>query len=73
MITETTTWVSVTEKMPDADTTVHVFVPDGDEQVWLGYFDVDSWCYVDGPTIDHPVTHWANMLIGPARRPWTTT
>lgn len=65
-VAETIEWRACRVELPDADTTVHVFMPGDDEPVWLGYFDDEDgeWKSVDGFTIGM-VTWWAPMLAGP--------
>lgn len=65
-------WIAVTEKLPDADTTVLVSAPGADEPVWLGYYDGEDWYadtgaeYGNDEEIAQPVTAWAQMPKGTA-------
>jgi uncharacterized protein DUF551 len=72
---ETIAWIAVADSLPDADTTVLVFAPGMDEQVWLGFYDGCYWFGVDAveygdeeaePTRPR-VTHWADIPAGPVR------
>jgi Protein of unknown function (DUF551) len=69
---ETISWFSVAEKLPDADTTVLVYVPGSDEPVWLGFYDGCFWFavtgdgYGDEDEIAAEVKAWATMPKGPA-------
>lgn len=65
MTTETITWRSVAESLPDADLTVHVALKGDDEPTWLGFFDGDAWHSIDGMPFAAQVTHYAEMLKGP--------
>lgn len=65
-ITDYTTWRATRQGEPDADTTVHIYVPDDQaEPVWLGYFDGEQWYDVSGLPLGDRVTWWAPMLDGP--------
>ena len=61
-------WKGVRQTMPDADTTVLVFAPGANDEVWLGYWDGDVWREVGSDEIDGRVTHWAEMPFGPRTR-----
>ncbi|MHC1762889.1 MAG: hypothetical protein AB9869_01095 [Verrucomicrobiia bacterium] len=50
---------------PDADITVLIACADGDEPVWLGYLDGDTWRTVEGDQVT--VSHWADMPMAPRR------
>lgn len=65
MLTETITWIPVAEGLPDADLTVQVVTEGCAEPTWLGYLDGDVWRDVENTEI--VVTHWADMLKGPAQ------
>ena len=63
---ETIHWVPVTERVPDDDTTVLVYVPDHDEPVWLGWLADGEWRLIDAtPLEDGEVQAWAEMPGGP--------
>lgn len=48
--------------LPDADTTVLVHCLAGDEPVWVGYFDGETWRSTDGDDLeDSVVLHWAHL------------
>lgn len=68
MLTETVTWrPAASGSMPDSDSTVLVAIDVNtphSEPVWLGYHDGDCWRDIEGQPIT--VTHWAEMLHGPA-------
>lgn len=51
-------WIPA-EPLPDCDTTFLVAVRDGNEPVWLGYHDGETWRNVTGERID--VSHWRNL------------
>ncbi|MEY5101112.1 MAG: hypothetical protein RJA36_3831 [Pseudomonadota bacterium] len=52
-------------KLPDADTTVLVFIPADNDPVWIGFFDGAEWLNVEGQAFKHPVTAWADFPAGP--------
>lgn len=55
------TWLSVDDEMPDAEMTVMICRPnDGEDPVWLGYWDCDVWMAVEGFQVSG-VTHWAHL------------
>lgn len=63
-------WVAVTAALPDADTTVLVFMPEIDETM-MGHYDGENWVlaewrfnarYQKAPSA---VSHWAEMPAGP--------
>lgn len=58
---ETLTWYSA-DAPPEADTTVLVYAPEGDEPVWFGYFDGEGWLSIEGG--EYPVTAWSPMPRG---------
>ena len=61
-------WHSVTDSLPDVDTTVLVYAPEDADPVWLGYYDGDSWDSAEGmPYRAGAVTAWAAMPEGPQR------
>lgn len=52
-------WIPVSERLPDADVDVLVYVPGVDSSyVWLGFIENDVWYWDTGSTMDFPVTHW---------------
>ncbi|WBS00255.1 DUF551 domain-containing protein [Pseudoduganella sp. SL102] len=59
------TWIDVTERLPDDEALVLIALnEDGD--VWTGYRDSGTWCYVDAmPITQERVTHWMPMPPGP--------
>lgn len=69
---ESIQWISVTEQLPDADTTVLVHAPGADDPVWLGFYDGVFWfavtgaAYGDQDEIAAEVSAWATMPAGPA-------
>lgn len=67
MLTETITWHPVADGLPDAELTVNVATESCEEPVWLGCFDGAVWRDTEGMEIK--VTHWAEMLRGPAALP----
>jgi len=52
-------WIAVKDRLPNDDSTVLIAMKDGDETVWLGYYDGDCWYSVDATPIRTRVTHWA--------------
>lgn len=48
---------------PDHDIAVLIACADGDEPVWLGYLDGDTWRTVEGHQVT--VTHWADLPAPP--------
>lgn len=69
MTTETITWRSAADALPDDAETVMIAMPDHSEPepVWLGWYDSEHgrWINVDGCPIATTVTHWARMPEGP--------
>lgn len=64
MQTETITWYTPAERLPDADLTVLVRMPEGwDEPVTQGYLDGDRWRDADGSPIVTPAL-WAELPTG---------
>lgn len=65
-------WIPVEQGLPDSDTTVLVYAPDGDEPVWLGFYGdpfdgADAglcWRYINNDQA-RGVTHWAVLPEGP--------
>ena len=53
------------EVAPDAEETVLIFQPSGDDPVWLGFYDYEcgGWRDVSGELTDK-VTHWATVPAG---------
>ena len=62
MTTESITWIPVTERLPDDETTVLIATPGADP--WPGWHDEVGWFQADGSPVEE-VTHWANMPEGP--------
>jgi hypothetical protein len=71
IVAETIMWHAVADKLPDDETMVIVHAPAADEPVWLGFYDGCYWFSADGPEygneeeIAAPVTHWADLPVGP--------
>jgi hypothetical protein len=69
---ESVEWHSVTDSLPDADTTVIVYAKEADEPVALGYFDGSSWFEYSGmeygneDEIAASITAWAVLPKGPS-------
>jgi hypothetical protein len=59
---ELLTWKEAAADLPDADLTVIVRLRNNEEPVWLGYFDGDQWCDLDGQPVE--VVRWAEMPLG---------
>lgn len=64
MTTETITWYSVAERLPDDEQTVLIALEGDSEPVWLGFHTWDAWYLVSGARSGR-VTHWADMPGGP--------
>lgn len=77
LVTETITWISVGERMPDVERTVLLHVPEADDPIWVGYLDSDPdaglsspyevWRWADGMRVAQRVTHWADLPAGPGQ------
>jgi hypothetical protein len=71
IVAETLMWNAVAEKLPDDDTTVIVYAPGAEEPVWFGFYDGVYWFattgeeYSNEEEIHAPVTHWADLPVGP--------
>jgi len=66
MTTETITWIPVTERVPDEDTTV--LVCNDRHGVLESWLDMGAWRFgsYDGfKLLGGTVTHWAEMPNGP--------
>lgn len=70
----TVEWVPVTDRLPDADTTVMIYAPAAaSEPVWFGYLDAEGyneddgmcWCDTDGYPLAVAVTHWMDLPAPP--------
>lgn len=64
MLTESLTWWTPDERMPDAELTVLVETEGCEEPVWLGFHDGECWRDTDGMQIG--VKRWADMPKGGA-------
>ena len=64
-MSERVQWIPVSDRLPDDELTVLVFMPHASEQVWLGFYADGNWRCADGFYMAHPVTHWAEMPEGP--------
>jgi hypothetical protein len=64
-------WVSVADRLPDAEETVLVFVKNANEPCWPAYIsESDEWFYADGtPIANDSPTDWAHMPGGPGAEP----
>jgi hypothetical protein len=66
MLTETLTWWTPAEKLPDSDTTVMLEMEDAEgDPVWPGYLDDEEWKLADGMPASK-VVRWAEMPKGGA-------
>lgn len=65
MNTETLTWFTPAEQMPDDEQTVLLDMPGADERIWPGYRDGDEWRLADGMPAPR-VCRWAEMPRGKA-------
>lgn len=64
MHTETITWHTPAERMPDIDTTVLLRMPENySEPVWPGFFTGEVWCDESSMVVDQPLA-WAEMPAG---------
>lgn len=59
------TWIPVTERLPDDDATVLIFLPKDPEPVWLGYSDEDGWYSVEAVLCEP--THWRELPEPPSK------
>ena len=59
------TWFPTTEKLPEDDRNVLVYVPGLAEPVWPANYDEGVWRWDCGMPIPKQVTHWAEMPEGP--------
>jgi len=58
-------WIPVTERIPDSDRAVLLYVPDENaDPVWIGHRDGPTWRWPTGFTC-FP-THWAELPEPPA-------
>ncbi|MGZ4953604.1 MAG: DUF551 domain-containing protein [Methylobacter sp.] len=64
-------WVSVADRLPDAEETVLVFLKNANEPCWPGYIgENDVWFYADGlPIVNDQPSYWAHMPGGPGAEP----
>jgi hypothetical protein len=66
MLTETLTWYTPSERLPDCDTTVLIEVEDAEgDPVWPGYLDSEEWRLADGMPVAK-VLRWCEMPKGGA-------
>ena len=64
MTPETITWRSPADP-PDADTTVLVYVPDGDEPIDFGFWNGEKWCCATlVPGSEAAIKAWADLPEG---------
>ena len=62
---EAVQWRCAANDPPDSDTTVLVYMPNGEEPVWLGFRDAEGWVSIDGVAfLEGAVTAWAPMPRG---------
>jgi hypothetical protein len=56
------TWQSVSDGLPDTDTTVMTFSPESNEPIWPAYHDGEQWVDLMGAPIDDAqITHWMDF------------
>lgn len=71
-VSEKIVWVPTRTKMPDADMTVLVFVPqtaaDTEDQVMEGFYGGEQWFGSDGWPLGESVTWWADKPVGPGAK-----
>jgi hypothetical protein len=65
MSTETITWHTIGDRLPDDDETVLIRSPRMDPPIWFGYASAGEWLTTDGDIV-RDVTHWAGFPEGPA-------
>lgn len=69
MLTESLTWFAPSERMPEPDAEVLLYVPGARPPAWPGYWceglSGGMWRYADGVTVGLRVTAWAAMPTGP--------
>src|SRR5688500_18836416 len=59
-VSEVSSWVPVTERLPDDEMTVLIALDDG--EVWTGFVDAERWHYVSGDPVDRQnVEHWMHF------------
>ena len=60
-------WVDATEILPDADTTVLVYMPESDNPVDVGFYDGEFWFDYLGAALTgrNVVSHWMQLPDGP--------
>lgn len=64
MHTETLTWYTPAERLPDVDILVLLEMEDVDgEPIWPGYLDGEQWTLADGMPVAK-VLRWADMPVG---------
>lgn len=67
-------WVDASKEKPDSDTTVMIHCPVGDDPVWMGYHDGETWRTIDDEPIDEKlVDHWAHLPEPPRNHESTIT
>lgn len=54
-------WIAVTDSIPDADTTVLVYAPNGVEPVFPAYRECGYWVDFFDNEYDAAVTHWMHL------------
>ncbi len=58
-------WKDAAIELPDADLTVLICTPEGDEPVFLGYLDGVDWRNIHNEVVT--VTHWADLPEAPVK------
>jgi hypothetical protein len=51
----------ITDRLPDADTTVLIRLSDEEYPIWPGFHDGNGWVSADGTTVQGPVMGWMEM------------
>lgn len=63
-----TQWFRAAAKVPKDRRIVLVHIPSADgDRAWPGRHDGERWVWLDGSTIIHPVTHWADLPEPPTK------
>lgn len=58
-------WISITNKLPEDETVVMLFVPNEGQSICIGYREDDVWWYEDSLPLLEVVTHWMPLPEDP--------
>jgi hypothetical protein len=66
-------WISVSDRMPETNSRVLVFIPEEDHHITTGMWDVSrKWVLLDEYRIPQSeVTYWMPMIMGPLDTSYT--